>query len=150
MTNDRTHAPTSYHLHVVGLDTADVVVNAAGLIIDRAMSGWRVTVALQTAGDTAAVRILGADVVEFDTETTESDDECVVVAVSAELDPPSEVGDVLVWGNGPGSPVEHRLSAAGLAFKAQALATAGLALARVDGVEKFSAAATQYRARDAR
>jgi hypothetical protein len=54
-----------YRLHVVATSVADVVTSIGGLIVDRAMAGWDVTVAV--AGDVEAeadraIRILGARV----------------------------------------------------------------------------------------
>ena len=149
MKDDRARGPMAYHLHVVGTDAVDVVRHAAGLILDRVMSGWRVTVALQNADDVAALRVLGGEIVEFGGQLTEFDDECFVLAVAAEHRPVDAAGDMLVWGEHPGPPIVHRLSAASRAFKAQAFAAVGLSQDGVDD-EQFSAAAPQYQACDAR
>ncbi|TXI65790.1 hypothetical protein [Mycolicibacterium mageritense] len=149
----RDRGPTTYRLYVMAPDVTDVVTHAAGLIVDRVMAGWRVSVALVDAHDAWALRILGADTVDLGPEL---DSECCALAVASELY--AEEGlpvmggtDVLVWGESSDPGVRHALSAAARAFKAHALAAVGAPASSVDGFEVFCAAAgVQYRARVAR
>lgn len=134
-----------YRLHVVTTSVADVVTSIGGLIVDRAMAGWDVTVAV--AGDVEAeadraIRILGARVA-----TAGSDDapRPQVLAVASDVfvtnDPvrrlvlaarKGNAAEVLVWGrrrppklSGRFVPVRHRPSAAARVFKSHARAARG-------------------------
>ena len=51
-----------YRLHVVATNIADVVTSLGGLIFDRAMAGWDVTVAVDGSVNDPAIRILGGRV----------------------------------------------------------------------------------------
>ena len=138
-----------YWLHVVATNVADVVTPIGGLIFDRAMAGWDVTVAV--AGDIEgeadrAIRILGARVAT----TAGPDGACSaprphVLAVATDVFVTNEpvrrlvlaarkgnATDVLLWGrchppnlNCRFVPVRHRLSAAAQVFKSHALAARG-------------------------
>jgi len=130
---------------VVATSVADAVTSIGGLIFDRAMAGWDVTVAI--AGDIEgeadrAIRILGARVA-----TAESDNapRPHILAVASDVfvtnDPVRRLAlaarkghatEVLVWGrrrppklNGTFVPRRHRPSAAAQVFKSHALAARG-------------------------
>ena len=51
-----------YRLQVVAPSVADAVMSAGGLIFDRAMAGWDVTVVVDGRVDDLPLRILGARV----------------------------------------------------------------------------------------
>lgn len=135
---DRNRGPMTYRLHVVGSGATEVVTHAAGLIVDRVMAGWRVTVGLpDTGADVRALRILGAEVVDLESVTAgaESDGDRCVLAIGTNLYARSELHwllahhvEVLVWGKPvePSRAIRHRLSAGSRAFKAQALVAAGI------------------------
>jgi len=53
-----------YRLHVVATTIADVVAAIGGLIFDRAMAGWDITVAVDGNTDDRAIRILGGRVAD--------------------------------------------------------------------------------------
>jgi hypothetical protein len=136
-----------YRLHVVATNIADVVTSIGGLIFDRAMAGWDVTVAVDGNVDDRAIRILGARVA-----TTAAGLDCAgspsrprVLAVATDVFVANEpvrrlalaarkgnATDVLLWGrrhppnlNCRFVPVRHRPSAAAHVFKSHALAGRG-------------------------
>lgn len=136
---------TNYRLHVVARDVAEVVGNAAGLIVDHVMAGWHVTVELAVGEGIRPLEILGADVVDGITDFA---DDRWMLAIGA--DGYARAGgidellarctDVLVWGTAP-RPQEtyrHRLSGAGRAFKAAALGAAGITDVDVVETEVFA------------
>lgn len=146
-----------YQLEVTAGDVADVVRCAGGWLFDRAMAGCDVTVVLTDGGDARPLEILG-----LSTHRQEPDDDSaaprrgIALAVSsAAVATDPQLGDdvlralkrglteVTLWGgdwpSGPElgtEPVEHQLSAAARAFKAQALAALGSA-EPVGAVETF-------------
>lgn len=152
MRDQRNAGPLTYRLHVVAANAADVAVHVAGLIVDRVMGGWRVTVALTDTCDVGPLRILGAELVDADEMAAEPVEDHCVLAIDAGLYMHAVQGDthrllsrsadVLIWGE----PAEtdravcHRLSAAGRAFKAEALAAAGVAHFEVGWTEDFAVA----------
>lgn len=152
MSAERNTGPMTYRLHVVAADAADVAAHAAGLIVDRAMGGWRVTVSLTHAADARPLQILGAELVEAEEVVAGPDEDRCVLAIDADLYLPAALEDnhqllsrpaeVLIWGHStePERAVSHRLSAAGRAFKAEALAAAGVADFEVGWTEDFEAA----------
>jgi hypothetical protein len=140
------HATDRYRLHVVATSIADVVASIGGLIFDRAMAGWDVTVAV--AGDVEgqadrALRILGARVATA--AATESAPRPHVFAVASDVFAANEpvrrlalaarqddAAEVLLWGrrrppnlDGRFVPARHRPSAAAQVFKSHALAAPG-------------------------
>ncbi|SCX27697.1 hypothetical protein [Mycolicibacterium fluoranthenivorans] len=128
-----------YRLDVIGVDTADVVRSAGGWLFDRAMAGWDVQVTLTRSGDLRPLQILGL-------RTGDRRDESVAVAAAGELGGRVQAAlrrgrtEVTVWNAGRLTalvPVRHVLSAAACAFKAQALAAAGLDPAGVHPAEVF-------------
>ncbi|HEY9303742.1 MAG TPA: hypothetical protein VIO95_05580, partial [Mycobacterium sp.] len=128
-----------YQLHVVATTVADVVTSIGGLIFDRAMAGWDVTVAVD--GDVSGViddlplRILGArvagspfrpHVLAVATDVFVANEPIRRLALAARK---GKATDVLLWGrrhpphlNRRFVPVRHRPSAAALVFKSHALA----------------------------
>ncbi len=138
-----------YRLHVVATNVADVVTSIGGLIFDRAMAGWDVTIAVDgdTNGtiDDRPIRILGARVAGIPFRPQ-------VLAVATDVFVANESlrrltlaagkgkADVLLWGrrhppnlNRRFVPVRHRPSAAAQVFKSHALAGRGaLAAAPTD------------------
>ncbi|MEU6558514.1 hypothetical protein [Nocardia nova] len=141
--------PLRYQIVVIAARPADVVARAGGWLFDRALSGWDVTVAVDSPGDTRPLSILGLGVVDLG---------CVLgcrrqvpvpqaFAVAGDL---TELGeparewayrymgnagtDVRLWGeSGCGdtafaqaSPTRYLPTLAARAFKARALESAGL------------------------
>jgi hypothetical protein len=135
---------------------ADAVVSAVGLIFDRAMAGWDVSVVLDADSerdiDDRPIRILGARVTNMPTGPQRPQ----MLAVAADVIVKSDAvrrqvlaaGNdaataVLLWGGGhPPSlnckyiPVRHRPSAAAHVFKSHAL-TAGGAMTAQPADEGF-------------
>ncbi|MEV0669297.1 hypothetical protein [Mycobacterium sp. NPDC050441] len=134
-----------YRLAVLAVSTEEAVRAAGGLICDRAMNGWDVTVVAATLGDLRALQVVGADVVELDSALAgpNSGPPPHALAISAQLcraDERVRVGlldtmrtgrtEVTLWGEMPtlelGSPltvVHHQLTIAAIAFKSRALGT---------------------------
>jgi hypothetical protein len=138
-----------YRLHVVATSIADVVTSIGGLIFDRAMAGWDVTVEVErNIGREAdrAIRILGARVATAaGSGSTGSAPRPHVLAVAGDVFVANEAvrrlalaarkgnaTEVLLWGrrqppnlNGRFVPVRHRPSAAARVFKSHALGARG-------------------------
>jgi hypothetical protein len=131
-----------YWLHVVATSVVDVVTSIGGLIFDRAMAGWDVTVAVGTDFDDRPIRILGARVANL---AAGSPARPHVLAVATDVFVTNEhlrrlvlaarkgnATDVFLWGrrhppnmNGRFAPVRHRPSAAAQVFKSHAMAVRG-------------------------
>lgn len=134
-----------YRLHVVATNVVDVVTSIGGLIFDRAMAGWDVTVAVDgdiagAAGEEAdrPIRILGArvaatavgpQVLAVATDVFVANEPLRRVALAARK---GNATNVVLWGrrhppnvNCKFVPVRHRPSAAALVFKSHALAARG-------------------------
>jgi hypothetical protein len=136
-----------YRLHVVATNVADLVTSIGGLIFDRAMAGWDVTVAVDGEVDDRPIRILGARVATLaaGSDSADSASRPQLLAVASEVFVKNEsvrrlvlaarkanATDVLLWGrrhppnlNCRFVPVRHRPSAAAHVFKSHALATRG-------------------------
>jgi hypothetical protein len=134
-----------YRLHVIATNVADVVTSLGGLIVDRAMAGWDVTVAVDDTVDDRAIRILGARVAAAGSDGAGSSARPQVLAVAGDLFVTNEpvrrlalaarkvhATEVLLWGRrrppnltGKFVPVRHRPSAAAQVFKSHALAARG-------------------------
>ncbi|EHI12853.1 hypothetical protein [Mycolicibacterium thermoresistibile] len=149
-----------YRLDVVAHDVVDVVRNAGGWIVDRVMAGWDVTVLTEDRADIRPLQILGVATLPLEDvlASWEGRPHPQTVAVAADLfdrDPRVRRGvlgaleqghtEVTLWGDrwpaelsdGIGA-VQHQLSAAARAFKAQALAAANdLEADFVTGTETF-------------
>ena len=148
-----------YRLDVVAADVADVVRFAGGWLFDRTMAGWDVTVLLADHADERPLQILGAQILdlEYALATVGHRPAPQTLAAAANLfDGDSRVREgvlqaldqgateVTLWGqswpvelDSHVCLVEHRLSAAAQAFKAQALAAAGLDARSIAPVETF-------------
>ncbi|HEY9313227.1 hypothetical protein [Williamsia sp.] len=153
-----------YQLNVVGRSVTDVVQHAGGLVYDRVMAGWDVTVILTDNCDTRAVQILGADVADLEnalategfgripqaiaiaTDLFKSDDRVQGGVVRALA---SGTVDVSFWGDSwpldsdiNNTSVVHQLSFAAQAFKSHALAAAAIPAGIADHPEVFHSRAT--------
>jgi hypothetical protein len=148
-----------YHFDVVAANVADVVSFAGGWLFDRVMAGWDVTVLVDGSEDLRPIQILGADRLDLETAlaTWPERPRPHALAVSMDLigsDSRVRAGvqdaldhgttEVTLWGerwpvdlDRTADSVEHRLSAAARAFKAQALAALDLPAMAVGGVETF-------------
>ncbi|MHC9294543.1 hypothetical protein ACRCUN_18940 [Mycobacterium sp. LTG2003] len=157
MRADRNAGPMAYRLHVVATNAADVVTHAAGLIVDRVMGGWRVTVSLTDTGDVRPLQILGAELVDADDGSAVPEEDRCLLAIDADLyllaaqentDLLSRPAEVLIWGRPAQADraICHRLSAAGRAFKSEALAACGAADFAVGWTEDFATADSQEEA----
>ena len=135
-----------YRLDVVAPTVLDAVRFAGGWVYDRVMAGWDVTVLIGDDEDVRPLEILGAEVRDLESvlEAWEERPHPQTVAVAADLFAVDarvrehvlnalEQGatEVTLWGEGLPAEldesvdsVQHRLSAAARAFKAQALAAA--------------------------
>ena len=137
-----------YRLDVVSPSVAEVVRNAGGWLVDRVMAGWDVTVLIAgTDGDVRPLQILGVAIGDLETavQMWEGRPHPQTVAVAADLfvsDARVREGvlgaldqgmtEVTLWGESWPQEldstvdfVQHELSAAARAFKAQARAAAG-------------------------
>ncbi|MGH3583318.1 MAG: hypothetical protein ACRDUB_17130 [Mycobacterium sp.] len=130
---------TKYQLDVIGVDAADVVRSAGGWLCDRVMAGWDVQVTLTEDGDLRALHILGLRI-------GERREEPVALAVAGGLGVQVQAAltrggaEVMVWDADRLTglePVRYVLSSAARAFKAQALAAAGLDPSQLRPVEVF-------------
>jgi hypothetical protein len=148
-----------YRLDVVAADVVDVVKFAGGWLFDRAMAGWDVTVLLVDHPDERPLQILGAQAVdlEYALASVGNRPPPQTLAAAADLlgcDSRVRQGvvqaldqgaiEVTLWGQEwPGGLddsvglVQHQLSAAAQAFKAQALAAAAMPVASIGFIETF-------------
>jgi hypothetical protein len=134
-----------YALHVFAPNIADAVVSVGGLIFDRAMAGWDVTVVVDGGSDDRPIRILGAKLAGPDRLASALCPQMLVVATDVLVKSAAvrrlvlaarqvNATDVLFWGgyqppnlNCGFVPVRHQLSAAAHVFKSYALAAGGAA-----------------------
>jgi len=148
-----------YRLDVVAADVVDVVKFAGGWLFDRAMAGWDVTVLLADHPDERPLHILGAKIVDLEEALAAAGERPApqTLAAAADLfgcDSRVRQGvmqaldqgatEVTLWGktwpaelDDSVGLVQHRLSAAAQAFKAQALAAAALPRESIGLVETF-------------
>ena len=149
-----------YRLDVVAPTVLDAVRFAGGWVYDRVMAGWDVTVLIGDDADVRPLEILGAEVRDLESvlESWEDRPHPQTIAVAADLfDRDSRVRkgvltaleqgatEVTLWGerlpaelDNSVDSVQHQLSAAARAFKAQALAAANdSAAAAVGDTETF-------------
>lgn len=132
-----------YRLDIVAASVTDVVTFAGGWMFDRVMAGWDVTVLIAGSEDVRPIQILGADTLDLETALGMWAQRAHphALAVSADLfarDTRVRRGvlealehgttEVTLWGESWPSELErtvdsvqHPLSAAARAFKAQAL-----------------------------
>jgi hypothetical protein len=149
-----------YRLDVVAPTVLDAVRFAGGWVYDRVMAGWDVTVLIGDDADVRPLEILGAQVRDLESVLASWEDRPhpQTIAVAADLfDRDSRVRkgvltaldqgatEVTLWGerlpaelDNSVDSVQHQLSAAARAFKAQALAAANdSAAAAVGDTETF-------------
>jgi hypothetical protein len=148
-----------YRLDVVAPTVLDAVRYAGGWVYDRVMAGWDVTVLIGGDEDLRPLEILGAEVRDLESVLDSWQDrphpQTVAVAgdvfavdarvrghVLNALD--QGATEVTLWGESLPAEldesvdsVQHRLSAAARAFKAQALAAANDPEAAVGATETF-------------
>lgn len=154
-----------YRLVVVAPTANEVIKYAGGLVFDRGMAGWDVTVLVQDDPTARALQILGAQTVDFESAFEWRGfgfhPQAVVTAGSLyERDDRVRDGvqqiledgetEVTLWGDRLPSEldtrigtVRHRLSVAARAFKAQALAAASLPADAVGLTEVFRCGKTR-------
>jgi hypothetical protein len=133
-----------YRLDVVARNVPEVVKFAGGWLVDRVMAGWDVTVLISADGDTRPLEILGVEIRDLEAalEMWADNPTPQTIAVAADLFASDErvregvlaaldhgLTEVTLWGEqcpeelcGTVDSVQHELSAAARAFKAQALA----------------------------
>jgi hypothetical protein len=149
-----------YRLDLVAPTVLDAVRFAGGWVCDRVMAGWDVTVLIGDDADVRPLEILGAEVRDLESVLASWEDRPhpQTIAVAADLfDRDSRVRkgvltaleqgatEVTLWGerlpaelDNSVDSVQHQLSAAARAFKAQALAAANdSAAAAVGDTETF-------------
>jgi len=153
-----------YRLDVVAASVADVVTCAGGWVCDRVMAGWDVTVLVGDHGDLRPIHILGADTLNLETAlaTWAHRPHPHTLAVSMDLfESDSRIrrgviqaldrgtAEVTLWGEKRPAEldstvdcVEHRLSAAARAFKAQALGALARPAGSVGSAEMFRSGMT--------
>jgi len=144
----RTADTGPYRILVIGSESADVVRSVGGWICDRALSGWRVTVALRDTTDTEPIVILGAKPIPFEAFAQDLSNGLWPCALAIAADIFAEdskvdrllsscrredLPDVMVWGESPqaanahlGDDEQHMSSRAARAFKAHALVAVGI------------------------
>lgn len=143
---------------VLAPSTVAAVRYAGGWLFDRVMAGWEATVLVDDRPDTRPLRILGASTTDLESAlTSPQGPKPQAIAVEAGLyDSDRRVRrivrdaldhgltEVRIWGDmcpaeldGAGGPVQHRLSMAARAFKAQALAAAAAPVDSIPVTETF-------------
>ncbi|OLP03327.1 hypothetical protein BVU76_06350 [Mycolicibacterium porcinum] len=153
MKSEKGVGAVTYRMHVIAGDAAELAANAGGLIVDRTMSGWRVSVQLlrdAESGPNRSVQILGAELVDATAPPRPPDEEqCVLVmgadayarAISSDGQQlPAGYTEALLWGESPDPShlFGHSLSAAARAFKTLAVAAACITADEVSGAEVFT------------
>jgi hypothetical protein len=149
-----------YRLDVVAPTVLDAVRFAGGWVYDRVMAGWDVTILIRDDEDVRPLEILGAEVRDLESVLASWQDRPhpQTIAVAADLFERDDrlrrgvlsaleqgATEVTLWGeqlpaelDRSVDSVQHQLSAAARAFKAQALAAAsGSEVTGVGGTETF-------------
>lgn len=149
-----------YRLATVAGSAAEVIHYAGGLLFDRVMSGWEITVLVADSRDVRALHILGVDVVDLEVALEWRGHQRLCpqgLAVTADLfesDPRVRAGvlttlalgttEVMMLGASCPDALEreldcttHHLSTAARAFKAHALAAAAAPVGAVPATEEF-------------
>ena len=144
---------------VVAPCTVAAVQHAGGWLFDRVLAGWDAMVFIADQADSRALRILGASTTDLESALTSppSGPRPLSIAVEAGLYASDRrvrqivqealdegLTEVMIWGDlcpadldgGRGS-VQHRLSSAARAFKAQALAAAAAPVDSIPVTETF-------------
>lgn len=144
---------------VVAPGTVSAVRHVGGWLFDRVMAGWDATVLVADQLDSRPLRILGADTTDLESALASpaGGPRPQAMAVEAGLygaDPrvrrivrealDEGATELRIWGDTwpagldcGGGPVQHRLSVAARAFKAQALAAAAAPADAMAGTETF-------------
>lgn len=139
--------------------TVAAVRHTGGWLFDRVMAGWEATVLVAEQPDSRPLRILGASSAELESALTApprrprpqaiaveaglyGSDRRVARIVREALE--GGATEVIFWGDlrpadldDGGGPVQHRLSSAARAFKAQALVAAAAPVDSIPGTETF-------------
>lgn len=148
-----------YRLDVVAADVVDVVKYAGGWLFDRAMAGWDVTVLIPDHPDDRPLQVLGAQTLDLEVALASVGQRPAPQTLAAAADLfgcdsrvrrgllqalDAGVTEVTLWGETWPAEldenvglVQHRLSGAALAFKAQALAAAAVPAAEIGHTETF-------------
>ncbi|CRZ17413.1 hypothetical protein [Mycolicibacterium neworleansense] len=154
MKNEKPCGTVGYRMHVIARDAAELTANAGGLIVDRMMSGWRVSVQLLENADAPdgvrPVHILGAELVDEQPSPGLPDEEQCVLVMGADAyaraisgagqQLPTGCAEVLVWGESPDPShvFGHSLSSAARAFKTLAVSAARISADEVSAAEAFT------------
>jgi hypothetical protein len=150
---------TRYRLDVIAASVGDVVQSAGGWLFDRAMAGWDVNLHIAGPSDARPLTILGIDAHPLDetlgSPTTWPSGHSIAVAAdvfttdarvrkNAARALERGLTEITLWGdtwppefNRRAEAVQHRLSAAARAFKAQALKAAALPSGSIALTETF-------------
>ncbi len=161
MKSEKVCGTVGYRMHVIARDAAELTANAGGLIVDRMMSGWRVSVQLlenaDAPGDTRPVQILGAQLVDAATPPGLPDEEQCVLVMGADAyaraisdageQIPTGCAEVLVWGESPDPShlFGHSLSSAARAFKTLAVTAARISADEISAAEAFTSMSAKGR-----
>jgi hypothetical protein len=155
-----------YRLDVVAADVVDVVKFAGGWLFDRAMAGWDVTVLLADHPDERPLQILGVHTADLEYALASAGHRPppqTLAAAADLLDCDSRVRqgvmqaldqgaiEVTWWGETWSTElddsvglVQHRLSSAAQAFKAQAFAAAAMPVDSIGLIETFRSKVMAY------
>ncbi|MDA4106785.1 hypothetical protein [Mycolicibacterium holsaticum] len=154
-------ASERYRLDVMATRIADTVNCAGGWIFDRAMDGWDITVFVAfDHNDARPLEILGAKVADLARVADRPERSPEALSVAADLYATDgrvryavrkafrrRTPEITLWGNQTPPElkrgavvVQHQLTNAARAFKAHALAAAGIHSGSVDPVETLSRA----------
>ncbi len=148
-----------YHLDVIALDVAGLVLAAGGWLYHRASNGWDVNVMVPSQQNLRPLQILGVRTADLETELSAPAADVAghglaVVADAFAADPRirhrvqsalrHSLTEVVLWGDSWPTAVNHRLASvhhvptvAGRAFKRQALLAAHVDDDRADEPEMF-------------
>ncbi|MQY24137.1 hypothetical protein [Nocardia macrotermitis] len=145
-----------YRVAIFASNVIDAVHSVGGWVFDRTMAGWEVTVMVPDLVNPAPLQLLGAIVLNLEdalgsppnpapiwphelvvAATVFDSDDRVRAGVTANLEAHAE--EIMFWGrcDGRARGIEHRLSAAARAFKANALTLAGEPSESFADVETF-------------
>jgi hypothetical protein len=145
--------PRRPRLVVVASSSLDAVTFAGGWIFDRVMIGWQATVVTMGCTDFRPMRILGSDVADLESvlgegRMTPTPQAMIIdgrlyrsdarVRAMADGTMADGLDQIMLWNDGtPANRMQHRLSVAALAFKAQALVAVGAPAEPVETSETF-------------
>ncbi len=149
-----------YRLDVMATSVEDVVSCLGGLLFDRAMGGWEVTVLVPSSSDVRPLRILGLNAVDLDVGLDGPDRRPEAICLAADIYTADDrvrravhsafrrkSTEITLWGDYcrlvlecAVIPIHHRLSSAAGTFKAFARAAAGLPVDTIDPIETFGSA----------